>query len=500
MGRRFTTRLSARHQNTAYWSIAILVAAGCVLRHIASGFALPVPWPDESAFLWQAITFQRHGILFAPELNPLREVFWMPPGYMIIIGTLFKVFGASFALARGVSLTCLIGAFLLLAGILKKQQYSFVGLILLSCVFLSIPMTAIGNTARMDAMLLFIVTACMMLLQYKQTLPALALIFITPLIHPNGLFFCLAALGYVIMTRGASETILATRKNNVIAIALLGACAICWTVYVIHIAEHWSNFLSDMAKQFQQHGDKAIPLISTGNILFVLVFGSIVFYGWKKKTVSLLLVWFGGAMWLLYGISTEAWYECFYAVSFVVLISAALPVVINLSRETFARTRPVFLRVEVTAVVVGALLFISYNSIDFYKSFTGLSINEWFGMHQERPHVLYFNASDNAAVSQYLASLPTQKRLTVQFLPEADALFFVDQETDSMKFSQGTFYPFNPDVYIIHTSRYLKGFVRHRQDSVVARIGVFPSDTLHLLSESDSTERWLGMQRVKTTP
>src|SRR5258706_521821 len=83
-----------------YWFTVLLFVVAMFARHLAVGVAFPIPWPDESLFLWPAIAFAKSTALFSPELNPHRDVFWMPPGYAIIIGTLFKITGASLVIAR----------------------------------------------------------------------------------------------------------------------------------------------------------------------------------------------------------------------------------------------------------------------------------------------------------------------------------------------------------------------------------------------------------------
>lgn len=509
-------RLSPRSIGISHWTLCLLVIVGCVLQHIAAGFAMPAPWPDESSFLWQAIAFQRHNTLYAPELNPLRDVLWMPPGYMFVIGTLFKIFGVSFALARAVSLVCIIGSFILLAAILKKHPFPFISTALLGVAFLSSPMTAIGNTARMDSFLLFIASAGMYFFYRKRDYLALALISFTPLIHPNGLFLCAAALGYVVTTKSWRKNKGSSRYcwRNIIAAFLFCASIACWIAYIAYMTRNWSGFLADMARQFQHKGALADTLVSPGNLLFALVIGGIIWYGWKTKIISALLAWFGGAMWLLYGVSTEAWYECFYAVGFVLLFCASLPILIKFSHASFpAATQTVprtNMRVRATALLIVTLAIVSYTSINFYKSFTGAPFTSWFGMHAEDSGVPYKNANDIAAVKQYLAGLqrtfnsnplqpiqPRPRHLLVQFLPEADALFYSDMETDSMKYCQGTLYPFNPDIYIIHSSRYITAFLKNTIDSALTTIGVFHSDTISILTTRDSTESWLVIQRTK---
>src|SRR5689334_2756763 len=71
-------------------ALAVALAAYLVRRHLV-GLRFPVPWPDEGSFLWQALAFRDRGSLFAPEVNPEREALWMPPGFLVLEGLLFKV-------------------------------------------------------------------------------------------------------------------------------------------------------------------------------------------------------------------------------------------------------------------------------------------------------------------------------------------------------------------------------------------------------------------------
>jgi 4-amino-4-deoxy-L-arabinose transferase-like glycosyltransferase len=69
------------------------------------GFQFPPPWPDETGFIAAAFALARTGSFFDAGLNPDRVVMWMPPGYMVLLASVFRVFGYSFAAVRWVS-TC----------------------------------------------------------------------------------------------------------------------------------------------------------------------------------------------------------------------------------------------------------------------------------------------------------------------------------------------------------------------------------------------------------
>ena len=104
----------------AYWVLLTLVAGSVLFSHHQLGFKYPMPWPDEGSFLWQAISFQENNTLFATELNPDRPVFWMPPGYMVWSGFLFKITGFSFVFARFLSSAYVFGALMCLGGIVSR--------------------------------------------------------------------------------------------------------------------------------------------------------------------------------------------------------------------------------------------------------------------------------------------------------------------------------------------------------------------------------------------
>ena len=161
---------SQQQLSRVYYGLSLCAIAAYIARHFAAGFALPVPWPDESSFLWQAIGVQRTWSLFSPELNLVREIMWMPPAYMWCIGLLYDIVGASLEAARTFSLACMIGAFAFLAATLRRHPYPLLSILALGAVFYSAPLVVTGNVARMDSLVLLFGAAAMYALIGSTTL------------------------------------------------------------------------------------------------------------------------------------------------------------------------------------------------------------------------------------------------------------------------------------------------------------------------------------------
>src|SRR6185295_15131208 len=137
------------------WAVAVPVALGLVLgaylvrRHLV-GLRFPVPWPDEGSFIWQAIGLRDRMSLFAPEVNPEREVLWMPPGFLVLEGLLFKILPFSLDLARTLSALFVCCAVVAVYAALRRFEARLV-YPLFAVLFLFCPIVHVaGNVARME--------------------------------------------------------------------------------------------------------------------------------------------------------------------------------------------------------------------------------------------------------------------------------------------------------------------------------------------------------------
>ena len=93
-----------------YWATLLAFFGAYVWVHQLAGLTFPIPWPDEGTFLWQALAFADGNTLFAPQVHPDRHIMWMPPGYMIVQGLIFKWASFSLEWARWLSAIYLMGA------------------------------------------------------------------------------------------------------------------------------------------------------------------------------------------------------------------------------------------------------------------------------------------------------------------------------------------------------------------------------------------------------
>ncbi len=79
------------------------LAAVLIIQRTVFGFEYPIPWNDEVAFIAQAFSLSTENTLYVWGLNQEQVVMWMPPGYMIMLAGVYKLFGYSFELTRWIS-------------------------------------------------------------------------------------------------------------------------------------------------------------------------------------------------------------------------------------------------------------------------------------------------------------------------------------------------------------------------------------------------------------
>src|SRR5205814_10396522 len=91
---------SSRWPDAVYALVLAVFGVSFLWLRKVHELSYPVPWPDEGSFLWPTLAFRDHASLFAPELFPTREVFWMPPGFMVLEGLIFKIWTFSLGRAR----------------------------------------------------------------------------------------------------------------------------------------------------------------------------------------------------------------------------------------------------------------------------------------------------------------------------------------------------------------------------------------------------------------
>lgn len=228
---------------------AALVAAVVLFIRIWLGFEFPIPWNDETAFTAQAFEFNRTGSFYVYGLNSERVVMWMPPGYMLMLAAVYKLFGYSFEISRWVSCLLYLGAFGIGMAIVRSTLKGWrqnVGLVLMLAAFLSPYSLAISNIARMEGLYtLIFLLSLLAALRDKYGL-GLALVLLGATVHYNAVYFLLPYAVLVLWKILRRET-LSIGPGELLALVF---AALALAGYGLFVIKHIHGFLNDMQFQF----------------------------------------------------------------------------------------------------------------------------------------------------------------------------------------------------------------------------------------------------------
>jgi hypothetical protein len=482
-----------------YWGLFALVIASFLVRQRLHGLAYPPPWPDEGSFLWPALAFRDSGSLLAPELDPTREVLWMPPGYMVWSGAIFKVTGFSLQWARMLSGLYLCGAFACVAAVARRlpARWGYLGLF---AVFLHSPIAVLaGNTARMETLVLLVAAVGFLLFERGLRSTGLALLALGPLVHPNGVFPLLGGLAFCLIPFRGNLALLRPQRLELIAIAF---SVLCWVVYAVHVANHFPDWLQDSSfqlhykeSQVAAHGGLLTRFLWPGLwmpapvILTTLVEAKGLAAG-GRQCVAVLCA----SLWLQ-TLLTVGWMYEVYSV-FMLLLACILAVELSapwLIRRLDPR-RCLRLILPSALAVLAALLS------------AGLVIRSHFVMRSVKSATMgvwpaspaYMTQQDRAVIARYLHALAAHGGpLIVSFAPGSEALVFHDLRGPSLRFCQQSFHMELADVYIFHDSVWLPRFVRNLDAARMALQNAIPIpiEEWKLLRRRDSTESWRVYRR-----
>ncbi|HMJ15329.1 MAG TPA: hypothetical protein VK524_28130, partial [Polyangiaceae bacterium] len=279
-----------------YWILLGLLLAGFLFYQHGLELTYPAPWPDEGLFLWQSLAFRDTGTLLAPELCEKRDIFFMPPGYMLVQGLIFKLTGFSLPWARLLSALHVCGTIGCFAYLARRFEARFAHLLLFAA-FLCSPIAHLaGNTARMETLVVLTGAVGLVLLVRARLVGGFAVLSLAPLVHPNGLFVVLLGILYVIgkaIQRGLVRTALDSGEFAVIVAprarifgfsmrrweaALLIGVALSWLAFLIYFTRHWNAFVWDLALQLHWKQNTSPMLLQRlrqpGHLPFALLFGA----------------------------------------------------------------------------------------------------------------------------------------------------------------------------------------------------------------------------------
>lgn len=477
----------------------VAVFAFAFLRvHGLAGFSFPVPWPDESSFLWPAIAFQEHTTLFAPELNPERHVLWMPPAYAVAMGSIFKLTGFSLEWARMLSAIFLLGALAFLAGAVRRFRFPFAMLIVLCLVFLGRYFVLMGNFARMESLLVLVIAAAACELARGRTLTALALLLLGPLIHPNGAYPAAAMLLFAI-GRFAREP--DRQRPSALALVLLAGVAFAWIAYAVYVAGHWDAFQHDMHYQVSWKGQPG-PLeaafwsrwVSPARLVTTAILLAMYGAGAALHSPAAPLLVLAIPLHLLPIAPGDWYYEIYDGLVFAFVAIVMMDLV---GRGLDRRRGDHGGAGRIAAAGCFAVAALSGAALGWIENFVGYPQSMQVAGMRIAADEKYIDAADQRAVRAFLVDevREAERRparaagspITVRFFPWADALLFHDLRSERLRFIHPTFCTADADIGITHLSRLvpnMPGFFR--RERMTKRVADFPR--IHVRNE---TEQWL---------
>jgi 4-amino-4-deoxy-L-arabinose transferase-like glycosyltransferase len=493
----------ARYQDALYWAAFTLVAASFVVRQRMHGLAFPPPWPDEGSFLWPALAFSQTGSLYSPELFRARELYWMPPGYMILSGVLFKLTGFSFEWARTLSGLYLCGAFACVMATAARLRGRW-GYLVLALIYMHSPIAVMaGNTARMETLVLLIAAAGFLLCERGLRASGLSVLSLAPLVHPNGAFVLGAGALLCLAPWRGNLALLRPHRLELIAIFAAG---MCWLAYGLQIWGHYQEWVSDWAfqlkwKQYQATDNRGIGrrLLWPGLWIPALIFLATAFAAIRWKTpesrTTVPLAVFAFSLWLQ-TLTTVGWLYEVYAIV-MQFLAAILGVELiaawlcsgRIKSPRAARALPPVLAL----LAAGASAAFVVTSEFAMRSVTPSTRG---GVWPKAP--AYVTAEDRHHVAEYLKKLSQEgKPISVHFAPDADALIFQHLRSPTLQFSQQIMGLEHADVYIFHDSVWLPKFFR---DYMLVRLAFgykipIVVEEWPVIYQRERTERWRVYRR-----
>ena len=491
-----------------FWGLAALVVVAMTILHDVAGMTLPAPWGDEAFFVWQARAFERWNSFVAPEIDGTRTVLILPFVYQTVLGTVFKLFGYSLDLARDISLFFTITGFVLLSATAKSRAAPIAALVLIGAFMLNGHFIAMANNARMEAFLFATVCGALLLMQSGRVWIALAVLSISPMIHPNGVLFLFPVVIYAVFSCKVHRT-----KPSRTALVILGASFLIWLANGLCAISEPDSLMRDIAYRLAEtssansgwsrfggwHGFGLLLIVATGAV-----------GAWRKAKIGPFIVFAIGS-WLMYRIRVEQWYEVFGNFAYLLLSLAILELAAQ--HTPLLKTRfgaPPRWAMASAAMVAMLGLHVVAGNVQGPKNYIGdLNVN---GMKVATDNVDYFTAQDQAAIASYIGARGGEGATTLEVYPWGDSLLITDLEGDGVQmqipyfdpaFSAGgqnwlwgygpTLWP-TADIYLIRASRYQPRWLDERLKRVMARAEERTNRQLEIIHSRDGTEIWYAVR------
>jgi hypothetical protein len=340
--------------------------ATAVALHCAAGFHYPVPWDDEAHFLVPAQNLARHLQLGAPQLNAPAGIFWMPDGYAVVLAVIFAFLPDTETTARLVSLALA----LMFAGCLYTVSVRLgdarLGMACALAVWLVAPLVVLmANIARMEALVLALVGAALLCVAAGRWAAALAVVSLTPLVHPMG-FALIAAFVLVAVLMRAD-----LHPSGWPEAALIALTGLAWVAEAAWLAAHLDLVQAHLDYQLARKSSRGLTLsryeVAAGLVAAVGLAGAVAArrqLGEQRAVVLATTCAVAGAFVVIQVVGKEMWYRVLSRETVLLLAALAVAVV---WRPGPARVRPltVALATALALVPIAAMARMTVNGSAF---------------------------------------------------------------------------------------------------------------------------------------
>jgi len=343
-------KMTVAHASRVQGWLAVVAALLCAAFLALAGSAFPSPFFDEGYFVPPAMAWSQSASFWAPELDPNRALHWMPVGHFVLAGSFVKLI----SLIGGSGLKGLTG----LAGVRLFSSLAFaLTLLVLAALtrrlhavqawclllpFVTLPLLTLARLARMESLFLLVVMLCLWALLRRREGWALGLALLSGLVHPNGVFVCVAVavcLAHAWRTQGWA-TVLDRIQRDRWPLAL---CALLAAAYGAYELLHWADFLTDMRFQMARkarHFDWRSPF---NLACLVLVSASAGWAGLRGGTARVALMAIGASLVVCRLVGQETWYTPGCLVGVAMLVASWWPLNWPGASSVERRSQPVWL-------------------------------------------------------------------------------------------------------------------------------------------------------------
>ncbi|WP_347988533.1 hypothetical protein [Methylomonas sp. AM2-LC] len=386
------------------YSFYILIFCFIILFFVSRfGFNYPTPWEDESAFLHQSLGFYRHNTLFSSALSDNRTIMWMQPGYMVVMGFIYKLFGYSYAISRHVSLFAYLVCFIIITRLVQIRVCSHA--IIIPILFFLTPANLVcANIARMDVFILLLSLITLISLLNKRYLIVIALMIMGVLTHFNMVYIA-APIAFILLNDLRENGLKKFYTAQNIDFFILFFTIALFICYINYVNDNYASFVQDMAFQFSRKLSRKpiyTDFTKTSILIFISLFNLYTLY--YAKRLALIFFSFSLSFYMIWGIGKEMWYAVFLNAAIMMFI---LGLWTMLSKKPYKYALTLFT----------CILFL----LEWQRGFAG--------MHPQLFQEEYIDKSTLQLIENKIIDLNSDNKdhkKTISFVNEGDELFFID--------------------------------------------------------------------------